>query len=227
MSAQPIINNVNKAEKLEMRKEWDQDGSATSYYYRKDNNGPMQVYYLSSNPSNVPSIPTIRRLSYHQPPSAPFTYYKTHGQPITTYAPAYRKIYHKYEPSVKYSKLTFKPSPIDHHHHVTQTEHHVPKHELHVHLPKAASSSSSSSSESLEDDRSVGELSKSDSSHEEDHGKKHGEEINRKKGKKSKSSYDKELKFSKGKKGSYDTKKDSGDYEKGGKKKVGISLKYF
>jgi hypothetical protein len=194
-----LAKPVENFERMMLRKRMDQDHAASSYVYRSDNNGPTQVYYLTAD--------DLSR-NYHHKPS-PLVYYES--SPLTVsnvYASAYPTSSYP-APKPKQILPPFKPSPL--------LEEYVE--------PRDDSSSSSGSSSSSEESHEGGanaskaNFSHQDDDHSEEGGKSHDDKYNKKHGEKSNKGYKNELKFSKGKKGSYDKKYDAGNHEEEGDKK--------
>lgn len=168
----PILKNK---ELIEYKKLLDQDASASSYYFRKDNNGPMQVVYLRSE---VPS--SLRRSQYelaqpHPQPyhhhhhqhlykKQPLTYYRTHGGgAISSYAPAYAKTHynhHQHPQHIYSSKIKYIPGIVED---VSQ-QYHDQEHDEEDNSGNASSSSSSQQYDDHRDRRHRKPKSASDSS---------------------------------------------------------------
>jgi Domain of unknown function (DUF4779) len=187
---------LDTPERASLRKRMDQD-EAASYVYRSDNNGPPQIFYLTSGDLRrsfhiPPSIPSV--LSPYRGSLGPYHY----SQP---YAPAYPVNY--YPTKAKSSLITIRPSPVD----PISDEH-------------SGSHSASSSSESNESRRHrKPQHSYESQDHSSEGGQSYEDKYLKNLGKKSKKGYKTEVKFQKAKKGTYGNEHEDGHYGQDGDKK--------
>lgn len=161
---------------------------------RMDTDHAASSYFYRSDNNGPPQIlyltsDDLNRNFHFRPSPSPLVYYKS--SPFVTYAPAYPTNY--YPPKTKSSLVSFKPSPPD----------------------TSKSLSSSSESESNESGRDNSKANHSDESkdHSSESGQSHEDKYHKKKGKKLSNGYKKEMKFKKGKKGSYEREYKEKDFD--------------
>jgi hypothetical protein len=162
--------------------------------HRMDSDDSASSYVYRKDNHGAPQIyylsaDDLNRKFYSKPTSAPLVYYKP--APYVTYAPNYY-----YQPKMRSRIVAFKPSPVD--------------------TSKSQSSSSESDESHGRDHDSHDKHSSESDDHSEEGGKSHEEKYHKKQGKKSTKGYNKELKYSKGDKGSYEKEYKDKDFEEEG-----------
>lgn len=209
-----IAKPMEDYDRMLLRQQMDLDG-ATSYVYRSDNNGPVQIYYLTGDGLNK-NFPTYKPTFNEKSREViPYVYSQPYASayPITYYSPE-----KKSELVLPIARASSEiNTPIVRSEYIEPSSH--SSSEEYADYPSDDSSSSSYESGEGGRDYSGSNESGDSKGHLKEGGQSHEEKFNKKHGKNSKKGYKKEFKFSKGDKGSYSRENNNGEYdEEGGKK---------